>query len=744
MRNNFFKTIVIIFICPLLVIPGNTGSTKNQENYNIIYDDALALSWDDWSWTDVDWAAIDPVHTGNHSVAVTYGSWEGVYIHKSDVDTLGITHLQFFIHGGVTGNQNLEVYMNLEVNGIAQTGPRIQIPAPLANTWSEVQIMISDLNPTNEIVTGITWQSTSRNSQPTFYLDDISMVSLEDPDGPTISDVFVSPRSIPADESSTIILRSRVNDPHGSEDIASVSVDARPVGNGIVQLYDNGKSNDYLANDGIYGASITVSTSTPASERRLLLTAEDLEGHQNFRGIGTIYVITPPGGETPSVLPQQISYGTNTWSFTPGEDWQVNSNIPWNYVYQRITWGWESLEINNFVSQFVQQAWAKNYIPLVTVYMMRGVPPDCGEGGECYAQKLQNAATVQDYLDSLERVASEARGTKPVIIQLEPDFYGFMQQLSNLDNRPPGIVPNDPSTFPVALNKIGYPDNLAGFGRYMVDLIHNTASNALVAPSASEWATNSDPQSVTYISAIDMAKKTAVFIDQMGGSQADLLVVGWSDRDAGSGLRPWWDETDYETPRPTRAILWDNTLSKTSGKYLILWQVPVGNMSQDNTCGHYQDNRAKYVFDHPRDLFDAGIIGVLFGGGTDCMTQVYTDGGFVAQQAKIAYATPSTPDGFEASVPDGPYISLNWNETTDPDLWKYKVEYRLLPDGSTITRNVGRKNNDVLRLLFSGLWEIQLVAVDAMGNQSTPTSPITVDIVIPGMIYLPAILQKSP
>ena len=29
-----------------------------------------------------------------------------------------------------------------------------------------------------------------------------------------------------------------------------------------------------------------------------------------------------------------------------------------------------------------------------------------------------------------------------------------------------------------------------------------------------------------------------------------------------------------------------------------LWQVPVGDMAQNNTCDHYQDNRAAYLFRH--------------------------------------------------------------------------------------------------------------------------------------------------
>ena len=232
-----------------------------------------------------------------------------------------------------------------------------------------------------------------------------------------------------------------------------------------------------------------------------------------------------------------------------------------------------------------------------------------------------------------------------MIFHLEPDFYGYMQQLSNSDDRPAGVQPDDPNSYPVALNVAGYPNTLAGFGRRMVDVIHATAPNALVAPMASMWATNGDPNSVTVSQVISMGQRTAAFIDAMGGAQSDLLVVEWSDRDAGSGVRPWWDDTNLTLPRPTRAILWENVLSAAAHKRLMLWQMPVGNMSLDNTCDHYRDNRAAYVFQHPRDLFDAGVFAVLFGGGAACQTQVTTDGGFVAAQGAIAYALPVDADG---------------------------------------------------------------------------------------------------
>ena len=519
----------------------------------------------------------------------------------------------------------------------------------------------------------------------------------------------------------------QVSDPQGAADIAGVTLDASSLEAGSIALRDDGRSNDGLAGDGVYGATLSMAPGTPAGERFLLLTAQDQAGHQAFLPLGAVNVLATPGGTIPAALPQWTGWGSNAWSETPGEDWQVNSGVPWDYVYQYITYGWEGWG-SNFVSRFVHQAWDKGFTPIITVYMILGAPPNCGETSTCYAQKLQNASTVQAYLSSLERAAQQATGNPAVIFNLEPDFYGYMQQLSNSSSRPPGVIPNDPSSYPVALNKVGYANNLAGFGRYIVDLIHATAPNALVGPMASIWATNADPFTATSAVAVQMAESTAAFIDAMGGAQADLLFVEWSDRDAGSGLRPWWDDTDQESPRPTRAILWENALSHAAQKRLILWQMPVGNMALNNTCDHYQDNRAAYAFSHPRDLADTGIAGVVFGGGADCMTQVWSDGGFVGAQGAIAYNAPAAPVGLTAGSPAGYLAPLRWQENSEPDLWKYRLLYRRLPDGTDYQREVGRRNAEMLPLLQAGVWEIRLIAIDAMGNESPPSAPVNTTI----------------
>jgi hypothetical protein len=725
------KPALTLWLCCCIIFSSYSRVLAMPAGTYVVYDDALTAGWENWSWATVNLAATSPVHSGCHSIAVTFGSWTGLYLHNAATNIFGATLLRFFVHGGGVGGQKMNLFLNLVVNGLDATGPTFAVPAPPANAWEEILVPLSTLNPTSVPVTGITWQDATGASQPTLYIDDIRFASLESPDAPVLTDGSLFPRSLPADGTTTLLVKVKVTDPQGALDIASVTLDASSLGRGVVSLRDDGRSNDGVANDGVFGAALTIVPGTPLGEQELGITAQDHEGNTATLPLGVLTVLGAPGGTPPASLPQRIGWGTDAWSETPNQDWQVNSGVPWDYVYQYITYNWETWG-DNFVSTFVHHAWDNHFIPLVTVYDMLGTPPATGEGGVLYAAKLQNASSVQNYLDSLKRAAQQAQGSKPVIFVIEPDFFGFMQQLSNDPiNRPPGVKPNDPSSYPVALYINGYPNTLTGFGHYIVDLIHAQAPNGLVAPEASFWAMNNNLWSLTNAQAIQDAQDTGAFILAATGESIDLLVVEWGDRDSSYDPTdaPFWDITDQVEPRATRAILWENALSRQVGERLILWQVPVGNMSLViGSCYHYQDNRAAYAFSHPRDLFDAGVIGVVFGGGQLCSTQVWTDGGAVQAQGAIAYAAPAAPTGLAAYPPNGNTVSLAWNENTEPDLWGYRLVYQKTSGGPVYQLDVQRRNSVDLLLPVSGSWKIGLEAYDAMGNTGPLSAQVTVDL----------------
>src|SRR5512135_2350972 len=130
----------------------------------MIYDDALATGWEDYSWANVNLQATTPVHSGSRSIAVTYSGWDGLYLYHPGQSTIGYTYLRFFVHGGSTGGQHFQVFANRADGGSTSA---IAVPLPAANVWSEVKIALTDLGAADTDIVGLTWQGKQNGGQPT-------------------------------------------------------------------------------------------------------------------------------------------------------------------------------------------------------------------------------------------------------------------------------------------------------------------------------------------------------------------------------------------------------------------------------------------------------------------------------------------------------------------------------------------------------------------------------------------------
>lgn len=71
----------------------------------------------------------------------------------------------------------------------------------------------------------------------------------------------------------------------------------------------------------------------------------------------------------------------------------------------------------------------------------------------------------------------------------------------------------------------------------------------------------------------------------------------WTDQKAAAELGVW------------------KTMAESVGKPVALWQIPVGNMAQNNTLNHYQDDKVDWLFAHMDQVANAHIAGLLFGAG---------------------------------------------------------------------------------------------------------------------------------
>ncbi len=323
----------------------------------------------------------------------------------------------------------------------------------------------------------------------------------------------------------------------------------------------------------------------------------------------------------------------------PGSlNWMTSSGVPWRYRYTYLagglynnpwpTWQDMSLPPGQYALDYMRSSAADHYIPVFPYYMLLQSNRNSG-GSEADADyaNLNNATLMRDYYANftlLMKKAAEFGGQ--AVVHVEPDLWGYLQQRSNntVASAESASVQSSGDA-----DVASYPNNVQGFAEALQHLRDVYAPNVLLAWHASPWAsmqdigTNTDPS----LNAAAEADKTAAFFNTASPGGWDLVFNDLDDHDAGwwetQGVNHWWDPTNRTFPNFARYLAWVAELHVRTSKPQVAWQVPEGNqyfMTENNTCGHYQDNVAQYFLSHPSDLYSAGLIAVLFGAGNGCQT----------------------------------------------------------------------------------------------------------------------------
>ncbi len=166
-----------LFLMPLLfwlTIPSVARAQTDQA----VYTDALANGWQNWSWAAVNLANSTPVQAGTASISVSAAPYQALYLHHDAFDSSLYTDLVFWIDGGPTAGQLLQVHATL--NGAPQTV--VNLPALAANTWQPIDIPLSSLGVQNQPnMDGFWIQDRSGTSQPAFYVDTIAIKAQAPP-----------------------------------------------------------------------------------------------------------------------------------------------------------------------------------------------------------------------------------------------------------------------------------------------------------------------------------------------------------------------------------------------------------------------------------------------------------------------------------------------------------------------------------------------------------------------------------
>lgn len=143
--------------------------TPTNPAIKTVYDDYLAIPWQNWSWnTTYNPYNMAPVYGGEQSYAVTFtAAWAGFYLHADPgIERAAMTDLRFSLHGGDSGGQRFTVKLN--------KGPAVTVNA--AAGWQTVTIPLRSLGdpPT---ISDLYWEENLGHAQATFYLDNIELIN---------------------------------------------------------------------------------------------------------------------------------------------------------------------------------------------------------------------------------------------------------------------------------------------------------------------------------------------------------------------------------------------------------------------------------------------------------------------------------------------------------------------------------------------------------------------------------------
>ncbi|HWI59362.1 MAG TPA: hypothetical protein VNZ22_19195, partial [Bacillota bacterium] len=135
-----------LLVCVLALLAGVAPPAAAQTDQPI-YTDALQNGWQDWGWATLNYNNSSPVHSGSKSVAVTIanGSGQAIYIAHGGFDASPYTNLTFWIHGGPSGGQQLQVQGH--AGGVSRSA--VPLPPLAANTWQQITLSLSSLGVAN-------------------------------------------------------------------------------------------------------------------------------------------------------------------------------------------------------------------------------------------------------------------------------------------------------------------------------------------------------------------------------------------------------------------------------------------------------------------------------------------------------------------------------------------------------------------------------------------------------------------
>jgi hypothetical protein len=185
-----------------------------------------------------------------------------------------------------------------------------------------------------------------------------------------------------------------------------------------------------------------------------------------------------PSGDAPALATfaplglryQYLSAGVNT-----GQSWQ--------------TWGNGH---GSYVNDYIAESERSHIVPVFSYYQIRQSTPGAAVSDESTADltNLDNPRTMHAYYLDLTAFFEHAAGaTGPVILQVEPDLWGYIEQHARANNAASVAASVASSGIP---DLQGMPNTAAGFAQAVLVLRNHYAPRVIVGYHDSIWGTGKD------------------------------------------------------------------------------------------------------------------------------------------------------------------------------------------------------------------------------------------------------------
>ena len=184
---------------------------------------------------------------------------------------------------------------------------------------------------------------------------------------------------------------------------------------------------------------------------------------------------------------------------------------------------------------------------------------------------------LNDYRFFLQKI-----GTSHDMIDLESDFFGFARAYGDVNQVPAQVTAANPTDCGNQANTV------AGLAHGLIAMARKYAPNTTVGLHLTCW---------DFPGNVGRCAKDYV---TLGATGADFLVGEVEDADAGLNALPenGGHNTFWSAKKWDRQLAYWKRMAEAVGHPIVVWQIPIGNMKQNNTPYHYQDDKVDWLFSH--------------------------------------------------------------------------------------------------------------------------------------------------